>query len=95
MEASLLLSGRGLTAQPTVTPASDDARVVAPDGDFAAGCRRRTNALLVRGRFATGMTARRESGEIGTFATGMASVTGYTPGCGDFAAGQRVGSLVG
>lgn len=94
MEASSLLSDRGLTAELGVVPAFDDVRVVAPNVDFAAGCRRRTGTLLLRGRFATRMAATWVSGQIGTYATGMSSVSGRIPVCGEFATGQRLGSLV-
>ncbi len=94
MEASPLLSDHGLTAELGVVAAFDEGPVVALNGDFATGCRRRTGTPLVRGRFATGMAATWVSGHVGTFATGMSSVSGRIPVCGDFATGQRLGSLV-
>lgn len=94
MEASPLLSDYVLTAEIAVTPTSHAVRVLTPNGDFAAGCRCSSSALLLRGRFATGMTATSMPLYVGTFATGMSSETSRVRVCGDFATGQRVGPLI-
>lgn len=94
MEASPLLSASVRTAELGVVAASDDVRVVAPNGDFAAGRRHRTGTPPLRGRFATGTAATFVAGQVGTFGTGMSSVSRRIPVCGDFATGQRLGPLV-
>lgn len=89
MEASPLLSDHGLTAELGVVAAFDEGGVVALNGDFATGSRRRTGTPLVRGRFATGVAAGWVSGQLGTVATGMSSVSGRVPVCGEFATGTE------
>jgi hypothetical protein len=94
MEASPLLSGYVLAAEIAVAPAPDVVRVLTPNGDFAAGCRRRSSALLKGGRFATGMTVTPMALHVGTFASGTSSETSRVTVCGNFATGQRVGPLI-
>lgn len=94
MEASPLLSDHVLTAEIAVVPAPDAVRSLAPNGDFAAGRRRRSSALLVRGTFATGMAATPTAVGVGTFATGTSLEASRVTARGDFATGQRVGPVI-